>query len=129
MMAHSNTLCWGVARGLAGAGASLLLQHGVVALEGLEDVVVGPKHAQAVDGGVAVSPARLSTHRQRIGCVPCRVCLEPCPARPQPLQQQTINRCLGLQRWHSQGGRCEEVVFTIHEGDVGVREARLQLLQ
>ena len=43
----------------------LLEEDGVVALEGLENVVVGAPDAEAVDGRVAVPAAALAARRQR----------------------------------------------------------------
>ena len=55
---------------------NLLQQHGVVALEGLEDVVVAAQRAEAVDRRVAVPAARLAAHVERVGRVRRRVRLE-----------------------------------------------------
>ncbi len=46
----------------AGHVADLLQQNCVVALKGLEDVMIRAPHAKPIDGGIAMAAAGLPTH-------------------------------------------------------------------
>ena len=56
----------------------LLQKHGIIPLEGLENVVVAAQSTQAVDGCVSVASTALPAHIQRHCCVRGGVRLQTC---------------------------------------------------
>lgn len=84
--------------------AYLLHEHCVVALKGLEDVVITTESTQAVDGCIAVTPARLPANVQSVGGEGCGICLQACTQGMHFLHQpvaQEQGHLISIQHIHA----------------------------